>query len=371
MSAGRRDGARIGGRLDTLTGLRFVAAFLVFASHLSPWLAVHAVVAAVADQGRAGVSFFFLLSGLVLTWSGSADRGARPFLRRRFARIYPAFLVAWIAGCALTLAGGSPADALLKSLLGGVLLQSWVPSAAFYFWGNGVSWSLAVELLFYLLFPLLIGPLERLSGRGRLVLAVVAVLIPVLLAAYGQSQFSGTEYATLPDTVSIWVVDYLPVSRLPEFVLGVLIGLELRAGHRPPLGWRPALGLSATAYLAAGVWPSIFSSVAVVIVPFALLLWAGATADVDGRGTWAARPVMVWLGEISFCFYLVHQLVIRAWIDVERLLSPSGRLPDALTIVVTLGVSIGAAALLRALVERPAYRLLTRGRPAPRPVRSP
>lgn len=48
------------------------------------------------NEGRAGVSFFFILSGLVLAWVWQPGNG---FYRRRFARIYPAYVVGLIAGC--------------------------------------------------------------------------------------------------------------------------------------------------------------------------------------------------------------------------------------------------------------------------------
>lgn len=78
-------------RLDSLTGLRWWAAFGVFLHHmtnLAP-LPVHAALA----LGNYGVMFFFVLSGFVLTWSAQAV-STSTFYWRRFARIYPAHLVA-------------------------------------------------------------------------------------------------------------------------------------------------------------------------------------------------------------------------------------------------------------------------------------
>lgn len=68
------DGGEPAARLHSLTGLRFVAAFLVFVAHSAesfragdttdlraPWRFLF--------LGGVGVSFFFVLSGFVLTWS--------------------------------------------------------------------------------------------------------------------------------------------------------------------------------------------------------------------------------------------------------------------------------------------------------------
>lgn len=72
-------------RLDSLTGLRWWAAFGLFAYHMTN-------VAPLPGQslfyvGNYGVSFFFVLSGFVLTWSARPHITVRQFYFRRFARI--------------------------------------------------------------------------------------------------------------------------------------------------------------------------------------------------------------------------------------------------------------------------------------------
>jgi peptidoglycan/LPS O-acetylase OafA/YrhL len=54
------------------------------------------------DLGAVGVTFFFVLSGFVLAWSTSPDVGAGTIYRRRFARIYPSYLVMLLLAVALS-----------------------------------------------------------------------------------------------------------------------------------------------------------------------------------------------------------------------------------------------------------------------------
>lgn len=91
--------------LPSLTGMRFLAAALVFLAHMS-------AVRMFTDQqlnkdvdtyfgtlGSIGVTFFFILSGFVLTWSARTDDRPRLFWRRRLAKIYPTHFVTWAADC--------------------------------------------------------------------------------------------------------------------------------------------------------------------------------------------------------------------------------------------------------------------------------
>src|SRR5688572_27893642 len=80
-------------RLDALTGLRFIAAFMVFVFHAA-LLFVFAdinvslfLMDIAGTAGHVGVSFFFILSGFVLTWSMKKGDTAPKFWRRRFFKI--------------------------------------------------------------------------------------------------------------------------------------------------------------------------------------------------------------------------------------------------------------------------------------------
>src|SRR6476619_1734500 len=83
--------------ISALTGLRFIAAFMVFICH-SPkpdWLLKNSQVN-FTTLGYSGVALFFILSGFVITlnyydWfaGGNALSKLKPYFIARFARIYP------------------------------------------------------------------------------------------------------------------------------------------------------------------------------------------------------------------------------------------------------------------------------------------
>jgi peptidoglycan/LPS O-acetylase OafA/YrhL len=166
---------------------------------------------------------------------------------------------------------------------------------------NFPAWSLSAEAFFYICFPFI---LPRMSRRNTqtlhwLVLALLAVCVVVLasLKKWEASSF----IASCP----------LPVLHLPEFLLGMALGLTfLRSGsdissHRPLRTFAAVVGLLVALSLPLGPWVSI------VVLPFAVLAYELALG-----GSWLARilstPTMVLLGGASYAVYLL-QTPVRQW----------------------------------------------------------
>ncbi|WP_201439598.1 acyltransferase family protein [Saccharothrix sp. 6-C] len=339
-------------RLPSLTGLRFLGAFVVFGFHLHAGglfagTGAEGVVGAVFGQGATGVGFFFLLSGFVLTWSARAGTPAGVGLRRRAARVLPNHVVAWVVVFAgLAWLGGA---SVLGGVLGLVLLQAWVPVQSIYFGVNTPAWSLSCEAAFYTAFAWLLARVDRVPRRRLWALAIglmaAVVLVPVVALP-------------LPADLEYWFVYVFPVTRALEFVLGMALARIVRAGLwiRLPL-WR-AGALAVAGYAVSGHLPGAFGYVAGTVVPLALLIPAAATADLTGAWSpWRGRTA-VFLGEVSFAFYLVHQVVMR----LAEAFGPHAVGLGAATgmAVALLACSLVLAWLLHRLVERPAQRRLLR-----------
>ncbi|WP_371516739.1 acyltransferase family protein [Kitasatospora sp. NBC_01300] len=363
-------------RLPSLTGLRFWAALLVVLYHLSRKVGGLPVLDPLAWYGRSGVTFFFVLSGFVLAWTyGGSPVPAGAFARRRFARIWPLHVLSTVLSLGADAAIGTalPVAAALWSLL---LVHPWAQATVYG--GNPASWSLGAEAWFYLLFPLL---LRLLAPRRRAWLPVAAVC-----AALGPALWAAGPLLPADPTVRGWLLDYLPLARTPQFVLGVAVGLAVRHGLLPRVrlgaaatavaGWHLLLAPWHAAVPDALWWGPYSASQLVPAALFAALLVAAAQRDAAGaaprppgeRGPAGRGPVgrglagrtAVRLGEWSYAWYLVHEIGIRCW------LAESGRpAPGAAALGVWLllaGGSLAVAAGLYRWVERPCERLL-RGSP--------
>ncbi|QDQ16826.1 acyltransferase [Streptomyces spectabilis] len=294
--------------------MRFAAALLVFCFHASYenlFADRHvndAFAEAVSQAGWTGVSFFFVLSGFVLAFSARPRDTWRAFWRRRLWKIYPSHLLTLAAAVVLLTAAGLPRPGLLRNLL---LVQAWQPDADVILSANPVSWSLSAEALFYLAFPALWAGVRRIRpGRLRwwaAAMAAVVIAMPPVAAALWPA---GPHLSWLAISEEhYWFLLAFPPVRAAEFVLGMLTARLVREGRLPATGlWPPLLAL-ACAYTAALAAPVAYGIAALCVLPLAWLVAAGAQADLRGAASlFAARPV-VWLGRMSFAFYLLHRLV--------------------------------------------------------------
>ncbi|MBD3003668.1 acyltransferase [Streptomyces sp. 5-10] len=350
-------------RLSSLTGLRFVAAFAVFASHtyLALWFDgdwegdTPATVALIT--ARSGVGFFFVLSGFVLAWSARPGDRARAFWRRRAAKIYPTHAVTWFAAMVLIhwTGGQVAARQAVPNLL---LVQSWSPVFDVYDSVNGVSWSLSCEAFFYLCFPLLIHLVRRIPATRLWSWAAGTALAVILLPLVATAAFAPEpHFFTLPVSLHrYWFVYTFPLTRLLEFVLGILLARAVLEGRGRAVRFRHALPALAVGYPLAVQVPFLYAIAAVLVVPMSLLILAAAGADIRGSRSPVRHPLMVWLGNISFALYMVHFLVLQY---VYRLIDENhtaGNGVRAGSAVLLFALSLLASWAMYTFVERPLTR---------------
>ncbi len=90
-------------RLESLTVLRGFAALAVVVFHAVLAFSPGSPLVHATRALPVAVSFFFVLSGFVLTWSWTDDRPLAAFWRDRAARILPVYLFAWLIAVAALL----------------------------------------------------------------------------------------------------------------------------------------------------------------------------------------------------------------------------------------------------------------------------
>jgi peptidoglycan/LPS O-acetylase OafA/YrhL len=351
--------------LKALTSIRFFAAMHVALYHLVRPSSLWGPLKNVMGTGYIGVSFFFGLSGFILTYSHAAEyergRGSpKKFWVARLARIYPVYLVTLIfagyAGFAL-LHKQVNRIAFLANLL---LVQSWSSHMVNLF--HVTAWSLSVEVFFYLLFPFLLLRLRPSTAArayfGIFVFWLLALAVPVLCVyLYPQAAWP-SEIPNIPGSLLRFRIERLPILALPEFLAGVLLGwLFLRFRPSPTIAsWLAPTGiLSLIAVLAlSNHLPGVLMHNGLFIPLYSMIILG--LSEENWLSHLLSAPLLVLLGEASFALYLIHFL-FNDWITGRFGASQGlGAALWKLAIVIPLSVA------LHLLVERPARALILKRR---------
>lgn len=308
----------------SLTGLRFIAAFYVFLFHIHMnWqLTAHPFFKGVLDVGAVGMSLFFILSGFLLFLNYYGVRGNfREYFLNRFARIYPIYIAAALA----TLPwfkiplGVELKDSIIVYskyifiLVADIfVIQAWFPSL-FGYWNNGGSWSISVEFFCYFLLPMVMPFIVNFSNAGR---------IKILLIAYLCSAMIGVAAKLFPDP-GIAFYYAMPIFRLPEFIIGGSVFLLLLGRPVKKYLWVAQVLLIVLTALYLGYFGGLMPMyvghnwLVVPVIAFVVAsLYAGG-----GPIDWIlSRPIFVWFGKISYCFYSFQALVLKLLIDYHEVI---------------------------------------------------
>jgi peptidoglycan/LPS O-acetylase OafA/YrhL len=321
--------------LPALTPLRFPAAFAAVLFHV--WGLFYGPGGATPPLAVwhmwAGVSFFFVLSGFILTYNYLDEfqqptrRGVWNFLVARWARTYPMHVLGLLLMVPLDwgkLVRGEFGNPFICVFAHLGLWHAWWPmttnkSMSF----NSPSWSLSAEWFLYLSLPLIIPLLTR-GPVWRRGLAITALLTPWGLAV------AGLFGSTLLGPITPY--RYPPV-RLFDFLAGVLLAMAWCRRHgagtvpapqsvgRATLIELAAVGLMA-AWMAVLVvkvtsikWLAATGWLGVYVPPFLVLTWVLARGGGVVSRVLASR-VPTYLGDISFAYYMLH-LPVLAYIHLE------------------------------------------------------
>lgn len=326
-------------RIEQLTGLRFFAALLVFLSHI-PWQHDESFWAVFFQYGFVGVSFFFVLSGFVLSRAYSEkisneEISFQRYAALRLARLAPLHLFTALPFIVYALSTSS--FNLPAAIANITFLQSWFPSASFYFSLNSPSWSLSNEMFFYVCFFFLV----PLSDK-RLCFIMISLLALIASAAVITEEHFSQRIVFGSQTFSHWLFYIFPGFRLLEFICGMLLyRLWKTFGKINPVLIPIAYCVLFASMYVAPVIPESYRLSLFFLPAVALLLYA----HLYPRGIifrLYTSKLLVLLGNASFAFYLIHQPLIKIiYSDAAPLsLSHSGHLTASLVVALFLSVLI-------------------------------
>jgi len=361
--------------LHALTSLRFFAAMMIVALHLSGNFPMIARVSSGLFLFQ-GVSFFFILSGFILFYSYQRFDSIKEvlfFWSKRIARLWPLhmvtmFLSILVLPSALIMAG--PVPTWIVAIANVSLLHAWIPHRQFYLSFNSPSWSISTELFFYLSLPALI----LLFRKSRVGLFALVSGLWFSTLALGNTI---TDDASFGNAHAAFGLAYInPACRLLEFTIGLyLADVYLRLDDRLRIGrnWASFLELLVLALLIVAIaftapvsnalspfvgaagkhW---MNTVGVTVVPFSLLILFSAFQ----RGAltqFLSKRLLVFLGEISFAVYMVHAPLIKLWERVVPL--PESQPLEITLLVVFLAILLALSHILYTAVEIPSKTAIT------------
>ncbi len=326
--------------IDSLTGLRYVAAVTVVIGHGAPSLRQDWLGELVAQISSIGMTLFFVLSGFVLWLNYARSFQVRPlasalreFAIARFARLYPMYVVVvlGIVGWLMVRRGiSAPSLGFILTMtqawfpvLDGTMLVAVVP------WLEHL-WSISVELFFYLLFPFVC---LLLRGVNRLQTMVLFALLNFAVFAVAISAFFGfgepllkAAVPSLSGNAMQWLTYYSPYLHLSQFLAGCIVAMIYEKLASAPIGDGERKGATALFWL---------SVTGLAVAPFALFLqprmpasyfWVELGVRLDevvafsviliaasryGLARFLSSRAMVLGGECSYSVYLLHPFLVR------------------------------------------------------------
>jgi peptidoglycan/LPS O-acetylase OafA/YrhL len=349
-------------RLNALTGLRTFAALNIVFFHFSnpQWFGP---LAPVVNAGYVSVSFFILLSGFVLAYNYAGRARQRQLSKSRFwiariTRLYPIYLLGLVLGLQ-TLPGEYAVHTHFLFWLGvaltPLLLQGWVPEIA-TFW-NTPAWTMSAEGFFYLLFPWL----ARWKPPRR-----VPALLARMAGIWVLGMIPGILYMIYkPDGIAhidrwssgYWLesLKFTPIPHMASFVFGILLAdLDEMVGRAARLRLLLGLGGFAALFAILELGPLVPYPIAhdSLFMPLFACIILGLAGENPLASLFGLRP-LVFVGEASYCLYLMH---FNLWnlIHDSHLLNRLhlNRFDPWISYILLIGIAVTALHLIEKPVQR-------------------
>ena len=323
-------------KLRALTGLRFFAAAAIVFLHFEGYFGIKKI-----GNLAFGVSFFFILSGFILTYVYSALEdweAKKKFYLARVARIWPAHLFFFLVVFFSVFFNLIPTIGDSKVILFNIfMVHAWIPLSKSYFSFNSPSWSISTEFFFYLCFPFIISNWSKTWYWKAFAIGMIPFCI-IWCCTY----FHLPHYTLDNALTTNGLLHVNPLSRLFEFFLGIVaakIWLKYRHKLNVSIAQATFLELAVISLLVLNFlnyasissffshyvpeslnygfndWAKtgIFESLSFSLLIMIFALEKGIVSKL------LSNRAAVFLGEISFSIYLFHQIIFRYYIAYIQL----------------------------------------------------
>jgi peptidoglycan/LPS O-acetylase OafA/YrhL len=352
--------------IDLLRGLSICAVLLLHFSLTyrltdSPLLLLLPVkwIRAVVINGNYGVTMFFVISGFLITSNNLARYGRlsetrlRQFYAWRFSRIVPPLILALIV--IVTLAamklpsfadsgGHELPQAALFALAIGSVITFWhnvlMQHVGYFNYCLNIYWSLSVEEVFYLTFPIACVLLKR-NGLIAGLCGIFIIAGPIYRSIHRDDElYFMYGYLACFDAIAFGCLAALVSQKL---VIGELAGRLIRV----------AAGAGLSAFYLAGIdGHEVFGFTSMALCTAVLLL--GASGAPQKKSSLPTR-ILCWFGRHSYELYLFHIIVLAEMRDIvpKESLSYLLKLPFLALFVL---LSAGVAGVVSRLYAEPLNR---------------
>ena len=330
-------------KLNGIEVARGVAALLVVFYHISRLFEQNFgffPLSKFTEIGHSGVDFFFVLSGFIIYFIHRKDIGhksqLKSYILKRLVRIFPLFWVVFLLHLALIPFVASTdfptiSSGLLQLLLFPIDKKELV---------IGVSWTLQYEMLFYLLFALLI--FNRVIGRAVFIFWFLILVV----------QFIGVHNFSIPlvssafcfqfmaGIVAAYVVSTVSIQHLKKFFY---VGISILL-----ITWWAELsnllnGFGKNSRLLYGI---AFSLVVI-----------GVVAIENGKNMEYPKIWLI-LGKSSYSIYLTHLLFGGVYYKILDLIEVLAVLPALISLVIVVLLTVVSGVIFSHIVELPVTRYL-------------
>lgn len=296
-----------------LTGLRFVAASMVFFHH-NNYKEKSGILFNITNELHIGVTIFFVLSGFLIAYRYCENDklNIKQFFINRFARIYPVYFLLTTITFAIMFVQKIKITTLLKLYLCNITFLRGF-SNEFKFSGVSTGWSLTVEEMFYCLSPFIFVLLRR--KISYLILLPVLFLISGLLLGYVFT----VVYPSRFFNGFLFILDFTFFGRSFEFFVGVFLALiVLRNNRTYQTNWITYFGFvmlvlsvmvlvifEGKTWNHNRVWSILFNNYIIPFFSVLPILYGLIYENTVIRKILENRYVQL-LGKSSYVFYLIH-----------------------------------------------------------------